>query len=70
MEVSQGMSTSLLYHAFGIIGYRYVHTYVGGRVVFRIDQDRSELSCPVCESHQAIRKGHMERRFMAVPIGR
>jgi hypothetical protein len=37
------MSTSLLYHGFGIRGYRYVRTdYFEGEVVFTIEQD---LSC-------------------------
>ena len=34
------MSTSLLYHGFGIRGYRYVRTeYVEGGIVFTIAQD-------------------------------
>ena len=34
------MSTSLLYHAFGIRGYEYVRTeYRGGEVIFTIDKD-------------------------------
>ncbi len=34
------MSTSLLYHAFGIRGYGYVRTdYQDGRVIFTIMQD-------------------------------
>ena len=33
------MSTSLLYHAFGIRGYRYTRTdYLEGEVVFTIEQ--------------------------------
>ncbi len=32
------MSTSLLYHAFGLVGYRYVkQSFEGGQVTFRID---------------------------------
>jgi hypothetical protein len=35
------MSTSLLYHAFGIRGYDYVKTvYEEGRVLFQIEQPR------------------------------
>ena len=34
------MSTSLLYHAFGIRGYRYSRTeYHNGQVIFTIDQE-------------------------------
>ena len=37
------MSTSLLYHGFGIRGYRYVRTeYIEGGVVFTIEQDPKE----------------------------
>ena len=36
------MSTSLLYHAFGVRGYGYVKTaYVGGEVIFTIEQPRA-----------------------------
>jgi transposase len=65
------MSTSLLYHSFGIMGYRYVHTrYEEGRTIFRIDQDPTTFRCPACGSRRVIRKGQMFRRFMAVPIGK
>ncbi len=65
------MSTSLLYHAFGIRGYRYVRTeYVDGGVVFAIRQERELLSCPVCRSRHLILRGKVERRFRAPPIGR
>ena len=40
------MSTSLLYHAFGMVGYRYVsQTFEDGRVTFRIEQPREHLRC-------------------------
>ena len=43
------MSTSLLYHGFGIRGYKYVRTeYVGKEVVFTIRQERDRLRCPAC----------------------
>src|SRR5687767_11350230 len=45
----RSMSTSLLYHSFGLIGYRYVRqTFQGGRVTFRIEQPRERLCCPQC----------------------
>ena len=45
------MSTSLLYHAFGVRGYKYVKTeYVGGEVIFTIEQPRESYRCPVCGS--------------------
>jgi transposase len=65
------MSTSLLYHGWGVVGYQYQRTiYVEGTVVFRIVQDPTTLTCPCCESRKLIRRGASHRRFMALPIGR
>lgn len=64
------MSTSLLYHAFGVRGYSYVNTeYAGGEVVFTIDQPRHSFRCPVCGSDEVIRRGENCRRFRTVSIG-
>jgi len=64
------MSTSLLYHALGIRGYRHMRTgYVGGRVIFTIEQEPGELQCPGCGSRRVIRRGKTMRTFKGVPIG-
>jgi transposase len=64
------MSTSLLYHAFGIRGYRYVRTdYFEGEVVFNIEQGRHTLQCPVCGSREVIAHGDVPRLFRGLPIG-
>lgn len=64
------MSTSLLYHGFGLIGYRYVASeFKEGRVTFRIEQAREQLRCPHCGSDHVWRQGTIERTFRAVPIG-
>ena len=64
------MSTSLLYHGFGIRGYQYVRSlFVHGRIVFKIKQDRFSLRCPECCSKQLILKGHFSRVFRTIPIG-
>jgi len=64
------MSTSLLYHAFGMKGYQYVHSkYVGGKVIFRVRQDKVDMVCPSCSSCQVKMRGSFLRRFKAVPIG-
>jgi transposase len=64
------MSTSLLYHAFGVRGYRYVKTeYTGGEVVFTIEQPRESYRCPACGSDDVIGRGQQRRRFRTVPIG-
>jgi transposase len=64
------MSTSLLYHAFGIRGYDYVRTdYRGGQVTFTIAQDPGDCRCSACGSREVLSRGHAERRFRTVPIG-
>ena len=64
------MSTSLLYHGFGIVGYKYVSTrYEKGAIVFRIAEERSSLRCPKCRSRKIIRRGKKLRRFRTIPIG-
>jgi transposase len=64
------MSTSLLYHGFGIRGYRYVRTeYVEGGVVFTIMQDPKDCRCPACGGRNTILKGGVVRRFRGLPIG-
>jgi len=64
------MSTSLLYHAFGIRGYQYTRTdYQGGQTIFTIRQEPETCRCPACGSPHVHSRGHVERRFRAVPIG-
>jgi transposase len=64
------MSTSLLYHAFGIRGYRHVRTdYLEGEVVFNIEQGRPTYQCPVCGSRHVTAHGEVPRLFRGVPIG-
>ena len=64
------MSTSLLYHAFGIVGYHYVNqSFEGGEVAFRIEQPRERHRCSACGSAEVWDQGGSEREFHAVPIG-
>jgi transposase len=64
------MSTSLLYHAFGLVGYRYVRQeFREGRVIFRIEQPRERLRCPDCGSDNVWSQGGVERTFRTVPVG-
>jgi len=52
------MSTSLLYHGFGVRGYEYVGTlYVEGQIWLSIEQPREKLCCPVCDSLEVTRRG-------------
>ena len=64
------MSTSLLYHAFGIRGYRYVATdYQEGGVIFRIAKDLQDCRCSACGSARVSPRGQVERHFRCTPIG-
>ena len=58
------MSTSLLYHAFGTKGYRYVRTaYVQGQTVFTLAQEPKTCRCSACKSADVVSRGHVERVF-------
>lgn len=64
------MSTSLLYHGFGIRGYAYVRTeYRHGQVFFTIRQEGDTLRCPACGARGVRTRGHAERCFKSLPIG-
>jgi transposase len=64
------MSTSLLYHRFGIRGYEYLRTdYVGNCTVFVIAQERERLCCPRCGSPAVQKRGEVPRMFRMLPIG-
>jgi transposase len=65
------MSTSILYHGFGIHGYRYKSSdFREGTVIFTIEKDPTSLRCPCCKSGQVIRHGTVLRWFHTLPIGR
>lgn len=64
------MSTSLLYHRFGIHGYTYrSQHFVGGCTFFCIDQPRERLRCSECGSPAVWARGSHERIFRTLPIG-
>ena len=64
------MSTSLLYHGFGIRGYQYSKTeYVEGGVVLHMTQDPKTCRCSACGSSKVSPRGEVERRFRGLPIG-
>ena len=65
------MSTSELYHEFGIRGYQHEQTMrSGGATTFVISQPRHCLRCPHCGSPEVERRGEVIRRFRLLPIGR
>ena len=64
------MSTSLLYHGFGIIGYKYIRTqYTNGTIVITIKKDFKDLTCPDCGHHKLIRRGTIVRSFRGLTPG-
>jgi transposase len=65
------MSTSLLYHGFGIVGYKYVRTdYREGDVIFTVSRKRFSLRCSVCKSRKVIQHGSLPRWFHSLSIGK
>jgi transposase len=65
------MSTSLLYHGFGVVGYRYVRTnYQAGSIILTIKRQEFSVRCSVCNSKDVIRHGSLPRWFCSLPIGR
>src|ERR1035438_6581044 len=64
------MSTSLLYHMFGIRGYEYRRVdYHEGSACFTIEQPRERYRCSECGSPAAHAQGHKDRFLQTVPIG-
>jgi len=64
------MSTSLLYHAFGVRGYEYVATgYEQGKVIYTVSAMRKDFLCSACGSRRVVRRGAIPRLFRTVPIG-
>jgi len=64
------MSTSLLYHAFGIRGYRYCHTrYEEGVVIVRIEIPRSSFRCAACGHDHVHVVEWFRREWRTLPIG-
>jgi transposase len=65
------MSTSILYHGFGIRGYEYIRSHFEeGKVVFSIHKDPTALRCPCCNDWHVIRHGETMRWFQTLPIGK
>jgi len=64
------MSTSILYHCFGIVGYSYLRSYYeNGEMIFAIEHNSESLMCPDCGSADVIRKGKSPRTIQTLPIG-
>ena len=64
------MSTSLLYHGFGVRGYRYLKTeYAAGEMTLHLEQPREKCRCSACGSADIVFRGATERRIRTVSLG-
>ena len=65
------MSTSILYHGFGVYNYIYLKTkYPKGAIEFHIEKAPDKQCCVDCGFRDVIRKGHFTRNIRTVPIGK
>jgi transposase len=66
------MSTSLLYHGFGVRGYTLKRTdFIEGRIELHIDQPSSRWRCSQCGGAHLVAHGRREHRWWrTVPIGK
>ena len=65
------MSTSLLYHGFGLRGYDYTRTrYTGGAVYFHIEPKPELLVSQCCRSRLVKRRGVFDRTLRLPPMGK
>lgn len=64
------MSTTLLYHSFGIRGYQQTRIEpIGGVTRFHVHPNEKSICCSSCSSHNVIRRGVKQREFRSSPIG-
>lgn len=64
------MSTSILYHAWGVIGYDFETVrYEEGTMIFEIAHQPHRLRCSSCHSSAVICRGTTVRRFRTLPVG-
>src|ERR1700722_11436461 len=65
------MSTSLLYHGWGLRGYEYrASGFQHGEVCFRVEQKPDTFRCSNCGSAHVQTCGQVSRRLRSLPIGR
>jgi len=65
------MSTSILYHAFGLEGINHKSTkFIGNKVVFTAEIKDHHVKCPNCGRRRVIFKGQKTRQFIMSLLGR
>lgn len=64
------MSTSLLYHGFGLTTQEYLKTeYKEGQIFFYTRTKPSKLKCSQCGSKDYVKRGYKVRDFRTIPVG-
>lgn len=66
------MSTSVLYHCFGVMGRGIHHSHTRfekGRTVFKINQVPTTFQCSHCGSRAVKKKGTVRRMWITLPVG-
>ena len=67
---NESMSTSFIYHAFGLRDYFYKTTrFIGGILTFEIIPKQEAIKCPECNSRSVIKKGVVTRDLRTIPVG-
>jgi transposase len=67
---NKSMSTSFLYHGFGLRDYYYKTTrFIGGILTFEITPKPEAIKCPECDSRSVIKKGVIKRDLRTIPVG-
>ena len=65
------MSTSLIYHGFGVVGYKYLKMeYREGSIFIHIEKKPEYQYCADCTSRNVAKKGMVKRELKTVPIGK
>lgn len=64
------MSTSLLYHGWGLRGYRELAIgFEASAIHFRVEQNAGTFRCAHCGSTRVMKAGLVPRQFRSLPIG-
>ena len=64
------MSTTLMYHAFGLKAYRYMRAkYVSGAIFFHVKKKEAYQYCTNCKSRDVTFAGRVKRIWHSLPIG-
>ena len=64
------MDSSLLYHAWGLRGYKCTRTeYKDNNIILHIEAKKRPRVCPKCGCNHLVKNGYRIRDFLGLPIG-